>query len=88
MKVFAELFPKKRLAEGIDKSKFKHPISHLPIDFSRHNVYNYLITAQKEITMKARIIQPLWSTDYSRSDELFVWELAQLDSCGEVVAGR
>ena len=31
--------------------------------------------------MKARIIQPLWSTDYTRSDELFCWELAQLDSC-------
>ena len=31
--------------------------------------------------MKARIIQPLWSTDYSRSDELFAWELMQLDKC-------
>ncbi len=31
--------------------------------------------------MKARIIQPLWSTDHSRSDELFLWELAQLDAC-------
>ena len=31
--------------------------------------------------MKACIIQPLWSTDYSRSDELFLRELAQLDKC-------
>lgn len=31
--------------------------------------------------MKACIIQPLYSTDYSRSDELFAWELDMLDKC-------
>ena len=31
--------------------------------------------------LKTHIIQPLYSADYSRSDELFQWELEALDKC-------
>ena len=31
--------------------------------------------------MKACIIQPFYSMDYERSDELLRWELDQLDKC-------
>ena len=33
--------------------------------------------------MRACIIQPPYSTDYARSDELFSWELARLDECND-----
>ena len=32
-------------------------------------------------TMKACVIQPPYSTDYSRSDECFRWEMEALDRC-------
>lgn len=31
--------------------------------------------------MKACIVQPRYSTDYSRSDELFAWEMSVMDQC-------
>ncbi|MBQ6824447.1 MAG: hypothetical protein IJP27_07325 [Clostridia bacterium] len=31
--------------------------------------------------MNVCIIQPFYSTDYSRSEELFLWEMAQLEQC-------
>ena len=33
--------------------------------------------------MKVCVIQPEYSLDYSRSDELFQWELDALDKCDE-----
>jgi len=33
--------------------------------------------------MKVCIIQPEYSTDYTRSDELFAWEIKMLDECDE-----
>ena len=33
--------------------------------------------------MKDCIIQPEYSTEYSRSDELFAWEIKMLDECDE-----
>ncbi len=33
--------------------------------------------------MKVAIMQPLYSTDASRADELFAWELEQLDKCDD-----
>ena len=33
--------------------------------------------------MKVCIVQPEYSTDYSRSNELFQWELDMMDKCDE-----
>ena len=33
--------------------------------------------------MKICVIQPLYSTDYARSDELFQWQLDALDACDD-----
>ena len=35
--------------------------------------------------MKVCTIQPLYPTDYSRSEEMFLWEMEAMDKCDETM---